>query len=103
MDHCRGIDVALHQGKVGEIYNIGGDNEYQNIKIAQLILDLLGKSSSLIRFVTDRPGHDRRYALNTTKIRQLGWQPQFSFEASLAETVRWYMQYESWWKPLKDV
>jgi dTDP-glucose 4,6-dehydratase len=101
LDHCRGIDVALHQGEIGETYNIGGGNELQNIVITQLILDLLGKPSSLIRFVPDRPGHDRRYALDTTRLRQLGWQPQYTFEGAITETISWYTRHEAWWKPLK--
>jgi dTDP-glucose 4,6-dehydratase len=102
LDHCRGIDIVLHQGNVGETYNIGGGNEYQNIAITRLILALLDKPSSLIRSVPDRPGHDRRYALNTNKIRQLGWQPLYGFEEAITQTLTWYTQHEEWWKPLKD-
>ena len=101
LDHCQGIDVALHKGQAGEIYNIGGDNERQNIEITHLILELLGKPSSFIRHVPDRPGHDCRYSLDTTKIRQLGWQPQHAFEDAITQTVMWYVQHKAWWQPLK--
>jgi len=102
MDHCTGIDVVLHHGEVGEAYNIGGGNERINLEIAHQVLELLGKPRSLLRFVQDRPGHDRRYSLDTTKIRRLGWEPARDFEEGLAETVRWYVENQAWWRPLKS-
>jgi len=98
-DHCAALDVVLHRGKVGEVYNIGGNNEWKNIDIVKLIVKLLEKPESLITFVKDRPGHDRRYAIDATKIRQqLGWVPQRTFEEGLRETVEWYITHQSWWK-----
>jgi dTDP-glucose 4,6-dehydratase len=102
MDHCTGIDVVLHHGEVGEAYNIGGGNERINLDIATQVLELLGKPRSLLRFVQDRPGHDRRYSLDTGKLRGLGWEPARNFEEGLAETVRWYVENEAWWRPLKS-
>jgi dTDP-glucose 4,6-dehydratase len=101
LDHCEAIDVVLHRGKLGEIYNIGGGNELPNIELTRLILKLLGKSESLIRFVKDRPGHDRRYSLDCSKIKALGWEPRYSFEEALSETVRWYIENEWWWRRIK--
>jgi dTDP-glucose 4,6-dehydratase len=101
LDHCEAIDVVLHRGKLGEIYNIGGGNELPNIELTRLILKLLGKSESLIRFVKDRPGHDRRYSLDCSKIKALGWEPRYSFEEALSETVRWYIENEWWWRKIK--
>ncbi len=102
MDHCTGIDVVLHHGEVGEAYNVGGGNERVNLDIATQVLELLGKPRSLLRFVKDRPGHDRRYSLDCSKIRRLGWEPARNFEEGLAETVRWYVENETWWRPLKS-
>ncbi|PZS03562.1 MAG: dTDP-glucose 4,6-dehydratase [Candidatus Chloroheliales bacterium] len=102
MDHCEGIDVALHNGTPGEIYNVGGGNERYNIDITQLILKLTAKPQSLIKYVTDRPGHDRRYSLDTTKLRGLGWQPRHSFEQAMEETVRWYSDNRDWWQRIKS-
>jgi dTDP-glucose 4,6-dehydratase len=97
-DHCAAIDLVLHQGKSGEIYNIGGHNEWTNYELAKNILSILGKPESLIQFVQDRPGHDRRYAINASKIRQeLGWKPQYSFEQGIVETLNWYLQNRNWW------
>ncbi len=99
IDHCRAIDLVLKKGKPGEIYNIGASNEWQNIDIAKLILKKLGKPESLIKFVKDRPGHDRRYAMDWTKIKvELGWKPIYNFEDALTETINWYIQNENWWK-----
>ncbi|MCS6987961.1 MAG: dTDP-glucose 4,6-dehydratase [Chloroherpetonaceae bacterium] len=98
-DHCRAIDVALHNGKVGEVYNIGGHNEKRNIDIVKLILQKLGKPESLITFVKDRPGHDRRYAIDASKIeRELGWKPQETFETGIEKTIRWYLDNRKWWE-----
>lgn len=102
LDHCQGIDVVLHHGKLGEIYNIGGENERFNIDVTELILSLLDKPASLIRYVPDRPGHDRRYALDCSKIKSLGWTPRRDWEASMAETVKWYKENEWWWRKIKS-
>lgn len=96
-DHCRGIDTVLHNGVVGEIYNIGGNNEKANIEIVKLILQNLHKPESLITYVKDRPGHDRRYAIDNTKITtQLGWHPSYTFEQGISETIQWYLDNEDW-------
>ena len=98
-DHCEAIDVVLHKGIVGEVYNIGGNNEWTNIDIVKTILNILGKPESLIKFVKDRPGHDRRYAIDATKIRtQLGWTPKHTFETGIKETVQWYLENREWWE-----
>ena len=89
-DNCAGIDLVLREGVPGQVYNIGGGNEVQNLTITHRILELLGKDDELIRFVTDRPGHDRRYAIDCSKLRSLGWRPEVPFEAGLARTVDWY-------------
>jgi len=102
LDHCRAVLHVLEQGAPGEVYNIAGGNERENIEITREILRLLGKPESLIRPVTDRVGHDRRYSLAAGKLRALGWQPKVAFEGGLADTVRWYAEHEAWWKPIKD-
>jgi dTDP-glucose 4,6-dehydratase len=102
LDHCRGIDLLIEQGRNGEVYNIGGGNEVMNVDLTHRILDGVGKPRTLITPVADRPGHDRRYCLDTTKLRALGWQPQVPFEQGLAETVDWYRQNEWWWRPIKE-
>ncbi|MGE5619290.1 MAG: dTDP-glucose 4,6-dehydratase [Sphingomonadaceae bacterium] len=102
LDHCSGIDVVLHHGEIGEAYNVGGGNERMNLDIAGQVLELLRKPRSLLRFVQDRPGHDRRYSLDCSKLRKLGWAPARQFEEGLAETVRWYVENEAWWRPLKS-
>ncbi len=102
LDHCAAIDLVLHEGKVGQVYNVGAGNERQNIEVARLILRLLGKPESLIRPVADRPAHDRRYSLDTSRLRALGWAPRYRFEEALAETVRWYRTNEGWWRPIKQ-
>jgi dTDP-glucose 4,6-dehydratase len=112
-DHCRAIDAVLHKGKIGEVYNIGGNNEWKNIDIVNLICDILDKeytsqltvhiSRSLITFVKDRPGHDRRYAIDSSKIkRELGWTPNYRFEEGLRETVDWYVNNREWWQRIKS-
>ncbi len=101
-DHCHGVLCAIENGTAGESYNVGGGNEKNNREITYAILDLLGKPESLIRPVQDRPGHDRRYALSTAKIRTLGYAPQRGFEEDLAATVKWYQENEAWWRPLKS-
>jgi dTDP-glucose 4,6-dehydratase len=100
IDNCEAIDVALHDGKDGETYNIGGGNERANIDVAKAILGFLGKPESLINFIEDRKGHDRRYALDSNKVRKLGWKPKSNFEEKLEDTVNWYKKNESWWKKL---
>jgi len=101
-DHCSGIDLVLHEGKAGEVYNLGGGNERHNIEVTRMILSLLGKPESLIKRVADRPGHDRRYALDCTKIGALGWEPSHHFETGVAQTVDWYKANEWWWRPIKS-
>jgi dTDP-glucose 4,6-dehydratase len=101
-DHCRGVDLLLTKGVPGEVYNIGGGNEVKNVDLTHRILELVGKPTSLIRPVADRPGHDRRYSLDTTKLKSLGWRPRHEFVQGLAETVAWYKQNERWWRPIKD-
>jgi dTDP-glucose 4,6-dehydratase len=102
LDHCAGIDLVLHRGAPGEIYNLGGGNERYNIDVTRQILRLLGKPETLIRPVADRPGHDRRYALDCARLHALGWRPAHDFESALAETVAWYQQNEWWWRPIKN-
>ncbi len=98
-DHCRAIDLILQKGKVGEIYNVGGHNEMKNIDIVKIICSYLGKPESLITYVTDRPGHDRRYAIDPTKIhRELGWLPKTRFEDGIKRTVDWYLSNRAWWE-----
>ncbi len=102
-DHCRGIYVALMNGRSGEVYNIGGGRELTNNQIASLILDAMGEDESSIEYVEDRKGHDLRYSIDWTKInRELGYEPQVKFEDGLKETIQWYRDNEAWWKPLKN-
>ena len=98
-DHCEAIDLIIHKGKVGEIYNIGGHNERTNLQVVQTILKALDKPESLIKYVKDRPGHDRRYAIDPTKIEtELGWKPKYNFDTGIAQTIQWYLDNEDWWK-----
>jgi dTDP-glucose 4,6-dehydratase len=101
-DHCLALDLLIDAGQAGEVYNIGGGNHVRNIDLTHRILDLVGKPPALIRHVADRPGHDRRYSLDTSKLRALGWAPRMSFESGLRETVVWYLQNDWWWRPIKD-
>lgn len=101
-DHCDAIDLVLHKGALGEIYNIGTGKEMENMRMVELILDELDRPQSLIRHVADRPGHDRRYSLDITKIMSLGWQPQHSPEEAVRQTVRWYADNEWWWRKIKS-
>ena len=102
-DHCQAIDLVLHEGKLGEVYNIGGHNERQNIQIVKLILEALGKDESLIEFVADRLGHDRRYAIDADKIRnELGWKPKYTFETGIKETIQWYLYNQDWMNQVKS-
>jgi dTDP-glucose 4,6-dehydratase len=101
-DHCRALDAVLHHGKEGEVYNIGGRSERPNLVVVQTILDRLEKPHSLIRLVTDRVGHDRRYAIDFSKIeRELGWKPSVSFEEGIRRTVEWYLAHQDWWRKIK--
>jgi len=101
-DHCRAVDLLIDKGASGEVYNIGGGNHVKNVDLTHRILALVGKPASLIKPVADRPGHDRRYSLDTAKLQSLGWRPRESFEDGLAKTVRWYRDNERWWRPIKD-
>lgn len=100
-DNCEAIDLILRKGKIGEIYNVGAGNEKTNLEIAAFILKELGKPKSMIKFVKDRPGHDRRYSLNCEKLKALGWKPSYTLERGLKETVQWYKQNEKWWKRIR--
>jgi len=102
LDHCEGIDLVLHKGEIGGIYNIGTGAEMRNVDMTRLILALLDKPESLIQPVYDRPGHDRRYALDVNKIRALGWEPAHTCEEAIEKTVRWYVENEWWWRPIKS-
>ena len=101
-DNCAAIDVVLREGAVGEAYNIGGGNEVKNLTLTRHILRLLGKSHELIRFVSDRPGNDRRYSIDCAKVRALGWRPATPFEKGLENTVAWYRDHSEWWRKLKS-
>jgi dTDP-glucose 4,6-dehydratase len=102
MDHCEGIDVVLQRGQLGEIYNVGTGGEMENLRMVEILLDELGKPSSLIQHVEDRPGHDRRYALNVDKLKALGWQAHYTQEEAIRTTVRWYVDNEWWWRKIKS-
>ena len=102
-DHCRALELVILSGKPGEIYNVGGGGEMTNLELVRKVLNLMGKSEDLIEFVPDRPGHDRRYAINAAKIRQeLSWEKEYAFDEALRRTVEWYVRNPSWWRPLKD-
>lgn len=100
-DNCAGVDHVLRQGEPGEIYNIGAGNELTNLELTDRILELLGKTSSMITYVQDRPGHDRRYSIDCSKVRALGWKPRWTFDEALSATVTWYRENRWWWEPLK--
>jgi dTDP-glucose 4,6-dehydratase len=101
-DHCSAIDLVMHNGVIGEIYNIGGNNERTNLQIVKSILAELGKPESLITYVSDRPGHDRRYGIDATKImRELGWRPKYDFETGIKKTIDWYLNNQHWWKKIQ--
>jgi dTDP-glucose 4,6-dehydratase len=102
LDNCTAIDLVVRRGQEGEVYNIGGGNEVENLTLTHEILRLLGKPRSLIRPVTDRPGHDRRYALDSSRVRALGWTPVHGFDDALAATIAWYREHEAWWRPIKS-
>ena len=98
-DHCAAIDLIVHKGKVGEIYNVGGHNERTNLQVVKSILKALGKDESLITYVKDRPGHDLRYAIDPTKLeKELGWKPKYNFDTGIAQTIQWYLDNRYWWE-----
>lgn len=101
LDHCKAVDFILHNGAIGEIYNIGGGSEKTNIHITKKILEILGMDISMMEYVKDRPGHDLRYSLDCTKLKKLGWEPEHSFDDSLEYTVKWYIKNRRWWEKLK--
>ena len=101
LDNCDAINYVFNHGKIGEIYNIGSENELKNIDLTKKILKILKKSQNLIKFVKDRPGHDKRYALDSSKLRKLGWKPKKKFDKALGETVNWYKENTKWWRRLK--
>ncbi len=102
VDHCRALDLIIERGADGEVYNIGGGNEVKNVDLTRRILELTDRPATLVTRVPDRPGHDRRYSLDSTKLRALGWQPQIAFDDGLRETVDWYRTNEWWWRPIKQ-
>ena len=98
-DHCKAIDLVVRKGRVGEVYNIGGHNERTNLEVVKTILKALNKPESLIKFVTDRPGHDRRYAIDPTKMKkELGWKPEYTFDTGIVKTIEWYLNNKDWWE-----
>jgi dTDP-glucose 4,6-dehydratase len=100
IDHCAAIDLVLHEGVNGEVYNVGGHNEITNLEVVKTIISTLGKSEELIEFVTDRLGHDKRYAIDPTKLEQLGWKPNYTFETGIAQTIQWYLDNKDWWEQI---
>lgn len=101
-DNCSGIDAALHKGKPGEVYNIGGGNQLSNLDLTEKILSAMKKDKGSVEYVKDRPGHDRRYALDSSKLGKLGWLPKSDFTGGLEKTISWYKDNEAWWRPLKE-
>lgn len=97
-DHCAAIDLVFHEGKIGEVYNVGGHNERTNLEVVKTIIQALGKSEDLIEYVTDRLGHDKRYAIDPTKLEALGWRPTYTFETGIAHTIDWYISNRDWWE-----
>jgi len=103
LDHCEALDIALRKGKSGEVYNISAGNELTNLQVVEKILEIMNKPRDLMEFVEDRPGHDLRYSLDSSKIRkELNWRPKRNFEEALRETVEWYSNNEWWWRPLAN-
>jgi len=100
VDHCEAVDLMLHEGIIGEAYNIGTGTEMTNLEMVEILLDELGKPRSLIQHVEDRLGHDRRYCLNVRKIMELGWEPDHTHEEAIRKTVRWYVENTEWWQPI---
>ena len=101
-DHCAGVELVLREGRSGEVYNVGGGEEVENADLTRRIVELTGADESLVRHVSDRPGHDRRYSLDTTKLRSLGWAPRRQLADGLADTVEWYRENRAWWEPIKS-
>lgn len=102
-DHCQAIDLVLHKGLKGEVYNVGGHNERTNNEIVDIIVEELGLSHDLIKYVDDRLGHDKRYAIDSIKLEtELGWKPKYTFDTGIMETIKWYQENENWWRPLKE-
>lgn len=99
-DHCTAIDLVLHKGVSGEVYNVGGHNERTNLEVVKTIINALGKSEDLIEFVSDRLGHDKRYAIDPTKLEELGWQPTYTFETGISQTIPWYIEHTEWWQQI---
>ncbi|MGL5977412.1 MAG: dTDP-glucose 4,6-dehydratase, partial [Erysipelotrichaceae bacterium] len=100
-DHCTAIDLIIHKGKVGEVYNVGGHNERTNLEVVKVILDELNKSHDLITYVTDRAGHDLRYAIDPKKLEtELGWAPKYNFETGIKQTIQWYLDNKQWWETI---
>lgn len=98
LDHCSAIDLVMHEGLNGDIYNVGGHNERTNLEVVKTIIETLGKSEELIEYVTDRLGHDKRYAINPSKLEKLGWRPTYTFETGIAQTIQWYLDNKEWWE-----
>jgi dTDP-glucose 4,6-dehydratase len=99
IDHNKAVELVFEKGEVGEVYNVGASNEMPNLQIVKLILKHLNKSEDLIEFVKDRPGHDRRYAIDSSKIQsKLGWKPEFTFESAIDHTINWYLENKTWWE-----
>jgi dTDP-glucose 4,6-dehydratase len=101
MDHCEAVDLILHKGVIGETYNVGTGVEMTNLEMVEIMLDELGKPRTLIQYVEDRPGHDRRYCIDVRKIMELGWEPDYTHEEAIRATVRWYVENPSWWEPIR--
>ena len=101
-DCCRAVDAVLERGEAAQVYNAGGPDELPNIEVIRRILALTGRDESLIEYVTDRPGHDRRYSLSSGKLATLGWEPQVGFEQGIGRTVDWYREHEDWWRPIRS-
>ncbi|MDP4086258.1 MAG: dTDP-glucose 4,6-dehydratase [Bacillota bacterium] len=100
IDHCAAIDLVLHEGTIGEVYNVGGHNERTNLEVVKTIIETLGKSEDLIEFVEDRLGHDKRYAIDPTRMEKLGWKPTYTFETGIAQTIEWYLNNKEWWEQI---
>ncbi|GIN59423.1 dTDP-glucose 4,6-dehydratase [Lederbergia ruris] len=100
IDHCAAIDLVMHKGAMGEVYNVGGHNEKTNLEVVKSIINALDKSEGLIEFVSDRLGHDKRYAIDPTKLEQLGWNPTYTFETGIAQTIQWYLDNKEWWEQI---
>jgi dTDP-glucose 4,6-dehydratase len=99
-DHCSAVDTVINKGELGETYNVGGNCELQNVELTHIILEALGKGEEMIEYVKDRPGHDRRYSLDSSKLMALGWKPEHDFKQALQKTIDWYKENEAWWRPL---